>query len=79
MYALRSSLRTLLFDAALFSDSLAALEASSRTWKLDPASNNSWNTAINWARAPVSNSPSDMATLEISNTPRASIHRARQD
>src|SRR5690349_19754549 len=41
--------------------------ADSATWNLNPTSGD-WNTATNWTPATVPNSPSDVATFEVSNT-----------
>jgi hypothetical protein len=41
--------------------------AGSATWNLNPATND-WNTATNWTPATVPNSPTDIATLDASNT-----------
>ena len=44
----------------------SAVYASSATWNLNPTSGE-WNTAANWTRATVSDSPRDVATFGLSN------------
>ena len=46
--------------------------AGSATWNLNPTTN-SWTTAGNWTPATVPNGPTDVATLDATNTPEISL------
>jgi autotransporter-associated beta strand protein len=46
--------------------------AGSATWNLNPG-NNDWNTATNWMPATVPNSPTDVATFDLSNTTNVAV------
>lgn len=47
--------------------------AGSASWNLNPTTGD-WNTAAHWTPATVPNSPTDIATFSISNTPDIVIH-----
>ncbi len=64
---LLSLLRTLSTTALGLSLSLAAAQAGSATWNLNPVSGN-WRNAGNWTPATVPNSLTDVATFGVSNT-----------
>lgn len=55
----------------------SAVYASSATWNLNPTSGE-WNTAANWTRATVSDSPRDVATFGLSNQTSVVLNAKRE-